>query len=272
LPWKWLAVVVALSAYAVAVEGYTLLGVEESRTRQGLFLAEIAVAALAGSALLVVAIVAWIEKPSADSTLLGLWLFGTVFFVAVVNWTVNARVLLPCAVPALLLATRWIELRPWPGAIKWMRVAVVPTCVVSLLVGLADQEFANANRDFARETVQPYLARGERVWFTGHWGLQYYLEELGARPLDQSNQLFRFGDLLIYPAFNANLDLESVPAEFRELETVVVKPNTYWFHTVSPFAQAGFYFSEVSSLPYNVGESRSAEFAVMRIVEPRRER
>lgn len=271
LPWtlrfprKWLAAVILSAAGAAAIDGYKIVSEEESLTWEVFCIAEVAIAALAGAALLAVAARAWLQRRNTDSSLLGLWLFGTMFFVAILNWTVNVRVILPCAFPAALLVVRWLESREYRTAALWCwRGAVIATGCVALLVALADQQFADANREFALVTAKRYVDRGERVWFSGHWGLQHYLEEIGARPLNYGNQVIRDGDVIIYPAFNTQVQILDLNYAH---EPPVIFDNAYWFHTISPFARAGFYFSEVASLPFNVGENRSAEFAIVRVVE-----
>jgi len=263
--WRWLVAVLLLAICATAIDGYRIVAEEDSRGWEVFCIAEVGLATLAGAALLAVAAIAWRERPDSESALLGLWLFGTMFFIAFLNWTVNARVMLLCVFPAALLAVRWLESRPdSTKSLRWSRGAAMATCCIALAVALADQQFADANREFAQVTAKRHLDRGERMWFAGHWGLQYYLEEVGARPINFRNQIVHNGDLIVYPAFNSQVRILELP--YAHEPTVIIK-NKYWFHTISPFARAGFYVSEVASLPFNVGESRSAEFATVRVVE-----
>src|ERR1051325_155974 len=94
-------------------------------------------------------------RRDADSILLLLWIAGTAVFAAYVNWTVNARSLLPMipAVPILIAryasANRNAILAP-SGA----------TAAVGLVVAFADLQYANAQRDAARQLMNHYAGDG----------------------------------------------------------------------------------------------------------------
>ena len=55
--------------------------------------------------------------------------------------------------------------------------------VVCIQLLRADAAFSNLGRRAAAELVRPLLHSGERVWFTGHWGFQWYAMKEGATPL-----------------------------------------------------------------------------------------
>jgi hypothetical protein len=214
---------------------------------------------LAGAMVLAIGVLSVVARPDADSALLGLWLFGTFVFCALFNWTVSARIVLPCVLPALLLTVRWIETlgsrQIW---LRWLKWLIVPAAAISLLVAFSDQEFANASRDFVRSSMHERRKRGETIYFAGHWGWQYYLESEGATAFNYRRQTLMPGDLVVFPYNNtANEPLSIQLTEFDEkvkllpdVEIVEV-PAKFPFQTMSTKAHSWFYASLREPLPYN---------------------
>jgi hypothetical protein len=67
------------------------------------------------------------------------------------------------------------------------RVVAAGAAAAGVLLGLAilraDAMFAGVGRRAATELIAPRVAAGERVWFVGQWGFQWYAEQAGARPV-----------------------------------------------------------------------------------------
>lgn len=53
----------------------------------------------------------------------------------------------------------------------------------------ADARLAEVGRSAADRLVRPLVSSGQRVWYSGHWGFQWYAEAAGARHLDESAQV-----------------------------------------------------------------------------------
>ena len=100
-----------------------------------------------------------------------LWLIGATAFAILFNWTINARIILLLAVPALLLFARRVE-----GSAQLRGWALGCSAMLGLGVVLADYEFADFGRDEARRLAARRDA-GEELRFIGHWGFQHYMEE-----------------------------------------------------------------------------------------------
>jgi hypothetical protein len=217
------------------------------------------VMAAGGAMVLAAGALSVVARRGADSALLGLWLFGTFVFCALLNWTVSARIVLPCVLPALLLTVRWIEtLDSRQFWMRWLNWSILPAAAISLLVALSDQEFANAARDFAQSTIRDHRQRGETVYFTGHWGLQYYMEREGAAPFNFRRQTLLPGELVAFPYNNtANEPLSIQVTEFDEKvkllpDTEILEyPAKFPFQTMSTRAHSWFYASLREPLPYN---------------------
>src|SRR5204862_6071516 len=104
--------------------------------------------------------------------------FRTFMIPAVFNWTVNGRsiqLMLPVVailvVRALSRATIKISRRL---VLAWTTVGIV----IALLLMRADFAFATAVRDSAARTYEKYGFGKERFWFQGHWGFQYYMQQM----------------------------------------------------------------------------------------------
>jgi hypothetical protein len=219
--------------------------------------------AAAGMLVMVLCVSSCARRRELDTLLLGLWLFGTLFFASVLNWTFNVRVLLPAVFPATLLIVRWIESEPEPRA--WSKLtawSIVPTAVVALCVAAADYEYAATVKQFVQTHVAEHLREGGKAYFTGHWGFQWYLEEAGAVALDASPIPVREGDLLVYKAGNDNFFPE---APHKLIEDI--RPGSLYLHTFKYSIHANFYDGTGGGLPYGFNPDGVIEqFFIYRVV------
>jgi hypothetical protein len=107
------------------------------------------------------------------------------------------------------------------------------TVAIGVIVGVAiirgDARFAEVGRRAGTELVAPHVARGERVWFTGHWGFQWYAERAGGRALTTTSSPMA-GDLLV----SCDVAGVSVPAA----------PPRDWLATVEDPESGGIVMSE----------------------------
>lgn len=162
-----------------------------------------ALLALGGILAAAAALESGVKNRDADSVLLLLWLFGTLLFAGVLNWTISARSLLPCALPAALLTVRWMESSPRSGAlIKTMRCALVPCMALTMMLAFADRDMAGAHRQFAQGVARRFLDGGARVFFIGHWGFQHYMEKEGAVAFNYRHPALKKGDVLLVSTNN----------------------------------------------------------------------
>jgi hypothetical protein len=61
-------------------------------------------------------------------------------------------------------------------------------------------------------------AAGRTVWYTGHWGFQYYAERLGMTALEPGRTLVRQGDWLVVPddsVHHQGMRLELAPVRLQ---------------------------------------------------------
>ena len=50
-----------------------------------------------------------------------------------------------------------------------------------------------------------YGNENHNIWFQGHWGYQYYMEQYGAHPIDATQRQFKQGDIIADPTTNTNV-------------------------------------------------------------------
>jgi 4-amino-4-deoxy-L-arabinose transferase-like glycosyltransferase len=231
----------------------------------GLLAIQLALWGTAGVSLIALAAADLYNRRDADSLLLFLWIIGTFVFAGFINWTTNGRSVLPMTVPAGILIARRLEMRATRIAVTPLRSPVAPLAValvVSFAVAWADTAFASAARTGAAKVYATYGSR-RAVWFAGHWGFQYYMEQLGAKPVDIKGTPVAVGDVVVVPSTNANV-LQMPDTKWPVRSVFEVTP-TSWLATMSPALGAGFYSDEFGPLPFVVGSVPPEKFIVFEI-------
>ncbi|HEX6852309.1 MAG TPA: glycosyltransferase family 39 protein [Candidatus Polarisedimenticolaceae bacterium] len=230
------------------------------------FVAQVSLLVVAGTGLLVLAVADWRRRRSADSVLLLLWVGGTLAFTCLVNWTVSARNLLPLVPAASLLVVRRLEssghVRDRAGRAR-VTLAVGASLAVALLVAWADYALAGSARTAARSLVREPNGTSNAFAFQGHWGFQYYMQELGARPLDRDEPRYHADEAVVVPVGNSYLF--PVPAERRVSRVVHAFRTLPGLTTMSARLGAGFYSDGWGPLPFAFGRIPAEEYVVYRM-------
>jgi 4-amino-4-deoxy-L-arabinose transferase-like glycosyltransferase len=227
---------------------------------------ELALFVAAGLFVLGLAIQDFWETRSSESIFLGLWVLGTFFFTAFVNWTINARSVLPLIpAAAILLARRFDHLFPIPTKALTLKVgvALLASAVFSLWITAADTASANSERTAATMVYNKTHARGGTVWFVGHWGFQYYVESLGLAPLDLTAPQAHSGDFVVIAENNSHF-AQVLPSFIASSESVELPLRT-WATTISSDLGAGFYSSSTGPVPYAIGPVPSERYSIIRL-------
>lgn len=135
--------------------------------------------------------------------------------------------------------------------------------VLSIWVAGADTRLAN----LAREAAQNIRGRTSNevgtLWYEGHWGFQYYMEQLGALSLDAHDFQIRPGDLVAVP--ENNLRFAGFPPDMSfQKEAVLELPNPSGAAVLSWQLGAGFYSSDWGPLPFAFGPAPPERYILMR--------
>jgi 4-amino-4-deoxy-L-arabinose transferase-like glycosyltransferase len=220
-----------------------------------------------GISTLALAIADYRRERDPDSLLLLLWVAGTFWFTSYLNWTINARSILPMVPAVGILLARRLEkhsanpLRQFKALVI---VGLLACGVVSLWLARADTDAANSART-AASLVQQETAGNNNVWFLGHSGFQYYMQARGARPYDWSHPQTKGGDFLVIPY--SRVWPEDVTSQFRGSRENIELPMHDCASTTSPEIGAGFYHSYWSILPYAFGPVPSENYAIVRLAQ-----
>jgi hypothetical protein len=238
---------------------------------------QVAIYVSAGILVLWLAIADYLKRKNADSILLALWVLGTFQFAAFLNWTVNARSVLPLIpAAAILLARRLDETRSNETHVDQATVAsprwsigrlaapIALSAIISLFIAWGDAAFANSGRTFAGFIHQQTQNQAGSFFFQGHWGFQYYLQLLGARPVEYDKFNFQTGDLMVTPE-NATNTYPMPPQFVAAQEILQIDPNA---HAATMALGAGFYSSVWGPLPFTFGRVPSEPYLIQRLQQP----
>lgn len=224
----------------------------------GLFLA-------GGASVLGLGVVELARRRSADSLFLVLWVLGTFLFAGFFNWTVNARSVLPLIPAAAILLARRLEAVSSGSSRSWALRLALPLLVsgaLSVWVAQSDTALANAQRTAAERVMKRARHQAGDVWFQGHWGFQYYMQSLGARPMASRTELHA-GDHIVVPENNTNT-FPIDPGILATRETVEVRTNR-WLTTMHGGLGAGYYAYIWGPLPFAFGRVPPERFQLLRL-------
>src|SRR5438067_2484577 len=212
-----------------------------------------------GIGILALALVDIAQRKAADSLLLGLWVFGTFVFAAVMNWTITSRTFLPMAPAVVILLIRRLRLSAANGSFMpwWL---ILPAALVSLLITIGDYKLANTARIAASQFRQRFRNESETIWFEGHWGFQYYMQQWSAKPLDLEQHGLVPGDVLVVPINNTNVTRKPAAPTIASFEQI--NYGQFFAITMNREVGAGFYSSKWGPLPCLVGSVPSKHYVI----------
>ena len=170
---------------------------------------------------------------------------------------------MPAAPAAALLLVLGLRQAAPARARRIVGATVVGGLLLGVLILRADGALAGMGRRAAGELIAPRVARGERVWFAGHWGFQWYAERAGGRPLTTSPPRPARGDLVVAASVTpTDRVLEVVPGR-QLVETLVdARPGG---RVMSRASGAGFYSNGWGFLPWSWGTGDVERFEVWRV-------
>jgi hypothetical protein len=222
----------------------------------------------AGAAVLLLTVDDLLKHRDPVALLLFLWVAGTAVFAAYVNWTLNARSVLPLIPAAALTLVRRLERE---SLAAWVLPALVAaSAVLALVVTYADACMANANRTAARQLVADWTPPTNRpLWFEGHWGFQYYAQAAGARSWDFEVAAGKTGDILVIPFNNC---ITASPDSFARQIEVLDVPGNPWLATMYAGVGAGYYACgwDWRPLPFAFTEVPPERYLVFRLTADQR--
>jgi 4-amino-4-deoxy-L-arabinose transferase-like glycosyltransferase len=234
-----------------------------------LFIVQFSIFAIAGINLVALSVLDLWKNKDADSLLLFLWIFGTFVFASFINWTINARSVLPMMPAVAILLLRRIAQRNIISQRQniwhtWL--PLIPAALLALLVTWADYNFSNTARQAASEISNSYKDKVTNLWFQGHWGFQYYMELGGGKAVDMQQSRFYNGDIMVIPSNNTNLFY--IPEQYIKLVQTITLPVLPWLATMNTTAGAGFYADIWGPLPFAIGTVPAEKYAIFLLKGP----
>jgi hypothetical protein len=257
-PWLfrklWIAAGVVLAVPGAILLAWNLLGESTLAPDKTWLCVNLAVLIAGGIFALALAVLDVWRHRDADSVLLFAWVLGTFVFAAAVNWTVNARSMLPL-VPAIaiLIARRFDDFEGSGRLSRWVAVPVAVALGISLWLAAADASLAYSAREAARrahDRTQATNMRGS-VFFSGHWGFQYYMQALGARPVDIRKNEITTNDVMVQPKNNTNTF--ALPPQIIDSSDMFEINVNLGISALRPEMGAGFYSSVFGPAPFAFG-------------------
>ncbi len=268
-PFLWkrrvlVALAVASAAVLAAVVGVGELAGAPLRGEQGLrwsLLLHLGFFCFSGLGVVVLAVDDLRRSRDAAASLLSIWVLGTIVFACFINWSINLRTLLPLVPAAAILIARRLSSRKSARLARWRFVPLIPSALLALMVGWADYAWANSAREAANRVDRSWSGEGRQVRFQGHWGFQWYMQELGHVPFDFRAPRVSRGDVIVLPTNNTNvrgLDPRLVAPQ-PEIEVAVHR----WLSTMNLEVGAGAYSHISAPLPFAFGVTKKERYFVL---------
>ncbi len=198
-----------------------------------------------------------------DRVQLALWLWLLLALPVVIYVHLPSKYVLPSVPAAVMLVVRLIPpARREPT--RWLVPSVATAGIVlGVLVLLGIRDLAETQRRAVADLIYPQVRLGERVWFAGHWGFQWYAERAGASPVTREPPLPQPGDIIVI----SQIDLPVFPRNWSARR--VIRRASYMsggFGRVMDFqARAGFFSSLYGYLPWIWGSGDASRFEVWRV-------
>lgn len=197
------------------------------------------------------------------------WVVSGACLQIFVYWAVLARITVFFLPPLIFFLAQLLEKRFSARSLRGIyAVSLAMVAFLSASLSWVDHVYAEAQREFARQVVEPYVRSGRRVYFEGHWGLQYYMEKAGAELIDHRAygwEAVRPGDIVVASRVNSNSNLTFAPRVERahrirrdfsaRVESAVpLRLMSGWT------GQGGFYANSWGFLPYSFSFEPVEEF------------
>ena len=265
------AVVGLIAGFSISL-GWVSLGAALSprdfHERWAMVCLQLAVCTAAGIFVLALAAADVWKRRDPGGLFLFLWVWGTFIFAGFLNWTNNARSVLPLIPAVGILLARRIEGTRLSASGLRMKLAIplIVSGVLSFWIAWADADMANSARRTAGLVASLCAAeKGDSsatVWFEGHWGFQYYMQSLGGRPVDLEHLDFRPGDFLVIP--ENGVTLFDVRSKFVASQKIIESRMPSGIATMQGKLGAGFYSSDWGPLPFAVGPVPAERYILLR--------
>jgi hypothetical protein len=207
--------------------------------------------------------IAWDAVQRRDRVQFGLWLWLWMALPIVIYVHLPSKYLLPSLPAAAMLLVRRLSVAYTPAK-RWLIPATAAAgAMLGILVLIGIRDLAQIQKRAVAELVIPHIQRGERVWFAGHWGFQWYAENAGATPVTLEPPLPQQGDVIVvsyadFPRFASRWTA-------RRVIQSVTYPGNGVGRVMDAQAGAGFFSNPWGFLPWVWGKGAANRFEVWQV-------
>jgi hypothetical protein len=185
---------------------------------------------------------------------------GTMLFVNLFIVPFGAlRYVMPALVPMAFIMLK----KTFSG--RALMVSSVLTALLGLAVAYGDYLFASSYRDFSDEAGRTVGTAKERVWYTGEWGMHYYMDKQGFRYLARESNEPREGDLIMVA------DVPKLwgppPGLYRRMKLIDVREINSWypFRVMGLDTRTGYYSTLWGYQPFTLSSRPIERFGIFRV-------
>jgi tetratricopeptide (TPR) repeat protein len=178
---------------------------------------------------------------------------------------VNARSYLPAVPAAAILVVRRLKSSP-PGPWRnlWLAAPLAPAAAMVLALVWSNFEMANSSRSAAERISAEFKSPDHTIWINGHSGFQFYMQQLGGRPLDLQRSLLQPGDLIAIPLLG---DMVTVPPQtVAPIKELGLRTHAFFnLQACNTRGAAGFYTSDAGPVPFALGGLPVQDYFVVKV-------
>jgi hypothetical protein len=221
------------------------------------------VAFAAAATLMVLVDILWEAIRRRDRVQLALWLWLFLAAPVVLYLHLPSKYLLPSVPAAAMLIVRILP-DARAATARWLIPSTIAAGVIlGLLILVGVRDLAKTQRRAVVELIEPRVKLGERVWFAGHWGFQWYAELAGASPVTMEPPLPQPGEIIVVSEIDFPFFVRGW-THYRVLEHLCYASIP--LGRVMDFeGRAGFFSSPFGYLPWIWGSGEASCFEVWKV-------
>ncbi len=194
---------------------------------------------------------------------LALWSWLLLAVPVVFYIQLPSKYLLPSVPAAAILVVRLLP-QASRTTVRWLIPTIAAAeIILGILILLGVRDLAQTQRQAVETLIKPHLAMGERVWFSGHWGFQWYAEIAGATPVTLLPPSPQPGDIIVV----SEIDFSFFAQQWHARNVLQQVPYTgdAIGRIMDAATGAGFFSSRYGYLPWEPGAGQASRFEVWKV-------
>lgn len=191
-----------------------------------------------------------------------LWFALATVFIIFFSPFMATRHILLVLIPASLILFYYSKANSFPFG---RAIGLGLSLALTIALGLSDRVWANFYREKAA-LIRKDLPNAN-IYFTGHWGWQWYAKKAGMVQLESFNPQVKPGDYLVYPHGIDQQRLDLIAFPLRPRAKYIGKPSIFSFFKTD---QGRFYSSNWNVLPWTVSKRPFDQIDVYKVLGPNR--